>query len=398
MDKNKFDIEIKREGWDKMKNILDSEMPVKKRRFLPFILLFLILGTIGISFLYSKTNEKKQKEFIYNKEAVLENQIHDNNIEKKEIIIDTNLNKVNKTEEKTNTKDNNKRIKNIKLNIKKNNELEKKQYGFIAKTEEHNDTKEPENLNSQEISNNENKSLLIKNIKVLNISPFVIEQRSLIPEFEFNDLVINRKKKTEFFKPFIGVKIHSYNYKEFSPKYEFDLGSYFKISNRFLFGIGIAYVQTDLMFQSVQEESYVLFDNGIEKEDNNYNYKAESFDLPAWTFELMLKEKYNINRKFTFDFGGGIVLGGFKSAGLKQDSWMNSDTWTEPDINNFKPVIFGEAGLYYQLISGINAGLGYKYYYSGTYNVNENNKEVYSRKLINKEYSSRFYLGINYCF
>ncbi len=398
MDKNKFDIEIKREGWDKMKNILDSEMPVKKRRFLPFILLFLILGTIGISFLYSKTNEKKQKELIYKKEAVLEIQIHDKNIEKKEIITDTVLNKVNKTDEKINTKDNESRNKNIKLNIKKNNELENKQYDFIAKTEEHNDTKKPENLNSQGISNIESKSVPIKNIKVLNISLFEIEQRLLLAEFDFNDLIINRKKKPEFFNPFIGVKVHSYNYKEFAPKYELDLGSYFKISNRFSFGIGIAYVQTDLMFQSVQEESYVLFDNGIEKENYNYNYEAESFDLPAWTFELMLKEKYNINRKFTFDFGGGMVLGGFKSAGLKYDSTMATNNRSESDFTNFKPVIFGDVCLYYNLTSGINAGLGYKYYYSGTYNINDNNREIYSQKLINKKYSSRFYLGINYYF
>ena len=395
MDKSKFDIEIKREGWNKMKDILDREMPEKKRRFLPFFLLFLILGGIGASFLYSKTGENKQNESVYKKETVIEKKFEDKSNEK-----NGNLPKaiINTTEEKTNTKSNNRRIKNAKSNIKKNNKLDKKQYDFAAKTKDNNDIKKPENFNTHKTSGNESKYVSINNIKRFNISLFEIEQRLLLAEFEFNDLVVNRKKKTEFFNPFIGLKVHLYNYRKFAPKYEFDFGNYFKFSDRFSFGIAVSYVQTDLIFQSIQEESYVLTNNDVESKNNNFNSEAITFDIPAWTFELMLKEKYNITGKFSFDFGGGMVLGGLKFSGLKQDSRMDSGSWTEPDINNFKPVIFGEAGLYYHLNYGINAGLGYKYYYSGTYNVNENNKEVYSRKLINKEYSSRFYLGINYCF
>lgn len=395
MNKNNFNKEVKKEGWNKMKIILDKEMPVKKRRFLPFLLLLLIPAALGIIFIYSKTTKKQQNQIFIKQQKNRFSSVK--NIKQSLNINTTSNNFKNLLNNKKNNEIKRKTNKNDKTNPHKIKKLHKKEYKLIADAEKKNNIK---NLVYHKMTYVENNIALLNKLTFLNIKTLITQQRKYRPQFDFHDLNLTGKKDIGLFTPVMSIKLHAYNYKKFSPKLEFDFGNYFNISDRFSFGIVMALTQRNLVYQAIQKERYILNDSYYTEVLNFKNeYEIEQKDYSKWIFELMIKEKYNINKRIFIDFGGGIVLGGMKRIKINYDYTSKNDLKTEYNPGDFKPILFIDMGLYYFLTKKINAGFGYKYYYSGTYNYNNmRNNEVHSQKLVNKKYSSRLFLGINYCF
>jgi hypothetical protein len=400
MDKNIFDIEVKKEGWEKMRTILDKELPVKKRRFLPFILLFLVFGIIGITFLYSKASKKELKEIITKERVQYIDRESIKPIENKIIKIDTVSNTSKAiNNKKTNTQYPENRNQKQKLKKQRISEIEKKQYNIVAAEDGNNKIETNIISHSPEIVENENHKDQINKISTIGISSLLSFEKKFVPEYDFNYMVINRKNKTKLLDPFAGIKLHTYNYKEFSPKFEFNLGTYFNLNDKFSFGAGIAFLQRKLVYQVIEEENYVVYNNNnVEKTRSKYSYNIEQEEQSKWLFELMIMEKYNFTGKTAININGGIVLSGLSFSKKSLDVVSTDYEGRAYNPENIKPIVFFGINLNYALSDKIRAGLGYKYYYSETYIFNDNNTEIYSQKLVNKKYSSKFFLGVNYFF
>lgn len=56
MEKEIYSKEFKKKGWQKMNDILDHEMPVKKRRWIHILFLFFILSSLVIGYSINKSN------------------------------------------------------------------------------------------------------------------------------------------------------------------------------------------------------------------------------------------------------------------------------------------------------------------------------------------------------
>ncbi len=416
MDKYKFDIETKREGWNQMEAILDKEMPVKKKHLLPFLFLFLILSIAGITFMLKGMDNNKQKDLKYNnqtfskdrlkyKDAGIKNKTQNgaNTINNNQIKPGTNKSIGPNSESKFNTLKKNKSGQQKNINPDKNHNI----YA-IAKPHEYSvettENKEFSKINPVEIASND-KTIVLNKISKIDLPGFLPETTEINPQFDFNNFSIFENKKKKIFHPFAGIKVHSYNYKEFSPKFEFDLGSYLKVNSRFSFGFGIAVVQRNLIYQIVKKEDFTNSNSvDFEKNEQVYSYVIINQNSEqSWGLELMIMEKYNFSNKISINLSGGVELSKINFT-TNRFSYKNADLSAENGIylqnvlDNYDPIYFADIALQYSFTNKILASLGYKYYFYPRYIITDKNMNLYSLKLINKPYSSKYFVGIKYVF
>jgi hypothetical protein len=407
-----FPDNIKKQGWDRMNDLLNKELPQQRnrKRILAFFLIFGIISTLG---LYMMKNYNSDEVGI----GTLKN-------EKSEVQKTTTVN--NYASEKTTRKTN---IKSEDLNVMHSksgrsnytpNPVKNTRYKSI-KTEAMSSTKnfkanEKEGINLTEIANIKKETPGSENDDISRLftlkTPKFSEQKD--PFLNSTAIKISQKSFNWYFHPFLETKVFNTTIESIAPKFEFSAGNSFYFNRRFFFDIAIGYTNSQLLVSSVN----LAADDPDSKATNNeielYNNRGlNQKSIKHGVFEISLHEGYRVTRKVALKAGGGISFTKVLNSVLTENTgkFISNDNGIEINDSEFGSVslptgylipdhtYFADLNLQYQIINRINLEIGYKYYFNN-YNVltDIQQENVYRAYIKQPMVISNFYLGLKYNF
>lgn len=391
-----FSNELKKQAWEKMNEILDKELPQKKRK-LRFLLIlfpiFLIAGFVLFKSVYANNSGEKKIEsgktekipFFEKNERKSHYRIKNN----------SNIPVANKG-----TYKNKKHVGTI------SNELNTLENTVEQSIETQNDISlNPETITSvvKEKSTEENLNFKREDVLTGQIPNHIVfqENNKITPKkFLLNPLDIHNLKTQNiwYFHPYCGIKLYNSAVNGLNLSSEINVGNLLILNNRFLLDFSFSYTNPKILYSTVE-----VFDNNYDVTSKLNEFANESSQITNLQsikysiFEFSFHESYKLSRVFTISAGGGIALTKKMNSLLRNEENYPSE-YVEVDL--IRPVTFlSDINLQYYLNKKINFLLGYKYYFKN-YSVFKDLEAVALRSAYLKKESElmNLYLGVRYNF
>lgn len=407
-----FPDNIKKQGWDRMNDLLNKELPQQRnrKRILVFFLIFGIISTFGLYMMNNYNRAEVNIDTFKNEQSEAQKASSVNN--------SGDLKTVRKSDIRSEDL-NDLQSKSGNSNVTAN-PLKSTRYKSI-KTEALSNTKtfqekEDENINEPEIVYDIKETQRTENDDISRLFTLKIP---IFPEQKdpyLKNLAIQKPKKSFnwFFNPFLETKVFNNTIESISPKFEFSAGNTFYFNRRFFFDIAIGYTNSQLLVGSVNLAAdgtdFKATNNEIELYNNRgVNQKS----LKHGVFEISMHEGYRITRKISLKAGGGISFTKGLNSVLRENAeiFVSNENGIEINDSEYGSVslptgylipdhtYFAELNLQYQIITRINLQIGYKYYFNN-YNVltDTQQENVYRAYIKQPPVISNFYLGLKYNF
>jgi len=458
MKRNITNKELKYQGWQQIKGMLDDEMPTKRnKRTVLLYLLFLGLLTFGI---FSLVLNNQVKSNIQNaKIKVIDNNLnfsknkntkassslksaksnakfinHDSiankpkqnrkeKISRSELPIPksfalSNIDRINSNQDlKNNKKDNNNQINSNsdilnKITFEKNTEsikiLNNKTLDLKAK--------QLVFKNNYSVSSNDRNLLVINNIKSNHLNKLSYS-KTKVPLYNLKINPIKHSNLSKFLNPYFETKLHIFSYNNINPKFSIELGNRFNINHKFFIDVAAEYTQVENVIPGINIVNERTSSNySIRKTTELYYVFAKSNSVFSGVFQLSIHEGFTFLNKLNLRVGLGVALtkklknqlykgeiNYIKNNGEKPgfSELINQDlesieTIKKVTINN--SIIYTNLDLSYRVHNHISLKIGYKYYFNNSYQINITENKTTIGKIKPIPYSTRLYLGARYSF
>lgn len=391
-----FSNELKKQAWEKMNEILDKELPQKKRKLRFLLILFPIVLIAGF---------------------VLFKSVYANN--SGEIKIESGKTKEIPFFENNERKSHYKLKMNSKIPVANKGTYKNKKHSGTISTEPYIlentvpqsiETQNIFSLNPETISSEgkEKSTVEYLNFKrdaklTYQIPNYIVFQeiKKVTPEkFLLNPLDIQNSKNRNnwYFHPYCGIKIYNSATQGLNLSSEINVGNILHLNNRFLLDFSFSYTNPNILYSTIE-----VFDNDYDVSDKLNEFVNESSQITNLQsikysiFEFSFHESYRLSRLFTVSAGGGIALTKKMNSLLKQEENYPSE-YSEVDL--IKPLTFlSDINFQYNFTKKLTFSLGYKYYFKN-YSVFKDVEAATLRSAYLKKESElmNFYLGVRYNF
>lgn len=408
-----FPENIKKQGWERMNELLNKELPRRRnrKRILVFFLIFGIISTFGLFIMKNYNNAEVSIGVLKSGKNEIQKVTSDQKHTGENIVRIANERSGNKNilHNKTN-------IANLKSKPDKNTLKENNKSRPETNTIEF-QTKADENLNIPEIAFNK-KSENVKlseedfsHLFTLKTPKFTEQNEPLLQNFVMK---IPEKSFNRYFNPYIEMRVFNTTLERIAPKLEFSAGNTFYFNRRFFLDIGIGFTNSRLLVSSVNLASDDPDSKSTANEIELYNNQdVNEWSIKHGVFELSLHEGYRISRKIALKAGGGISFTKGINSVLSENTGKLISNENGIEINDSEfgsisllpgylipdQIYFADLNVQYQIINKVNMEIGYKYYFNNYYVLTDTQlANVYRAYIKQPPVISNFYLGLKYNF
>jgi hypothetical protein len=394
MRQESFPNELKKQAWEKMNEILDEELPQKKRklRFLFFLFpIILIIGFVLFKAVYANNLDEKKVESEKSVEFPSRENIYRKSPKKLKnnngiTIANDGQPKNKKHSEFIFTKP------DKALTI--DNQLTKTVIDISIKPEQILPTGiEPSSIAKANVKRNSGLTNQLPNY-------FVFEEIQPLKSEDFLPIPLEIQKPVNrnnwYFHPYCGIKLYNSAIEGLNLTSEISVGNILYLNNRFLLDFSFSYTNPKILYSTVE-----VFDNNYDISNKLNEFANESSQISNLQnikyniFEFSFHESYRLSRIVTISAGGGVALTKKMNSLLKNEENFPSE-YSEVDL--IKPVTFlSDINIQYNLTQKLTFLLGYKYYFKN-YSVFKDVEAASLRSAYLKKESKlmNFYLGMRY--
>ena len=419
---------LKYEGWEKMRAILDKEMPVKKRRrYVPFFIIALIsiMVLLPVYFVSVKKTDAVRNDIISSRTKKNVSSVHKSNGENTLPQPAEELHQtVTKQKALPDEKPQKRQQKQLYFDDSRpktgNSHDEKKDSQLIAKPIAYNTSQWP-SLNTAGERTEKTTPIVIAGIDRLNpdIAGY-INTPDIFPLLIYSNH--NKNMVWDWFNPYLGINFSNISNSEFNARFELYAGNRIKISNKYFFEMGISLNKADNIYNAVVVKVNFLnvksnpgnsAEEKINHKDKNYHDLPYVHDNDARNMIKKTVLGIHLNQVFVFDKKVNMVFGS-QMYFTKRINNLLDDTSNSIDeyMPGFQKLTVPEytfafsLAMYYNLEKGTSINFGYKHYFSNvhpgfsSYSENFNSKVLETKNvyLTNKSRISNLFFGLKYNF
>lgn len=391
-----FSNELKKQAWEKMNEILDKELPQKKRKLRFLLILFpivLIAGFVLFKSVYANNSGEIKIESGKTKEIPF----FENNERKSHYKLKKNS-KIPVANKGTYKNKKNSETIFTKLNTIENTVEQSIETQNIISLNPETITSEGKEKSTEEYLNFKRDAKLTYQIP--NYIVFQEIKKVTPGKFLLNPLDIQNpiNRNNWYFHPYCGIKIYNSAKQGLNLSSEISVGNILYLNYRFLLDFSFSYTNPNILYSTVE-----VFDNNYDVSDKLNEFVNESTQITNLQsikysiFEFSFHESYRLSQLFTISAGGGIALTKKMNSLLKQEENYPSE-YSEVDL--IKPVTFlSDINFQYNFTKKLTFSLGYKYYFKN-YSVFKDVEAATLRSAYLKKESElmNFYLGVRYNF
>lgn len=388
-----FPDELKKQAWETMNEILDKELPQKRksRKILLFIISAISISGIILSIVFYPNNIMPNTE--------------------KTIILPMIKVKHSNTKFRKSNKSQNKMV--YKTNINNNKSYFKNSILQETKQQTEQQLKKTISESSQISENVTDIDTILYSTAIYRKKREIYEtqqisKKSIINEFQNKKLTGDLKlaynhqqlvqKNNWYFHPYLGVKLYNSSVEGLTISSEINAGNIFLLNKRFLLDFSVSYTSPEIIYNTVEvlENNY----NNIDLSDKFSNDISSVYNLQSIKyniFEFSFHESYRITKLFTLSAGEGISFTQKANSQIKQNT-NYPEVYKNYDL--IKPLtFFSDINAQLNLKKNFTFQFGYKYYFKN-YSVFNDFDEVSTKSVYLKKESDlmNFYLGFRYNF
>ncbi len=384
MENRKFDNNLKYQGWEQMSDILDREMPKKKRRK-GLILFFTLLLLFVFSFLVNGVMTSNNKKTIHNDKTM--RIVEDSSIVKKKI------DQKSKIKNKVNRKGKDKKIPdatdenliiinkvNHSINISpKPKKKPKLNSNLFA------DSNTPDKLYPlYNVPDKKQRNMILASIKKIEITEIIGAKNKNVglDIFKVKSITAKkRKNRISFINPFLGAKTYAVTTDKVNLKLGLEIGNRFSY-NRHFTDISINYHQSEIIIPQVLLFNDYLYNSNLDNSIESIGHTSQLYpDLASGFFGLNIAQGYWISKRLNFELGIGIA---YTKSKVNKSLGENEKLKNNFNISLDKYTISSHFDIAYQVANRLSVIIGYKHYFNSNYNLYYDKNKIYRIKVVNK--------------